>query len=129
MGKQLKAQLSLEFVSLVALAFLVMVVFIASTRSEFDELRSREEMSLVKDVAVKVQTELIIASGVEDGYLRTFELPASLDNINYTIGITNTTLVAMTEDYEYVLAVPAVEGVLKKGSNTINKTGSIIYLS
>ena len=129
MGKQLKAQVSMEFVFLIGLAFMVMIVFVSSTRSEFDELRSEEERSLVKDVSVMVQHELVIASNVEEGYIRTFNIPLKLDGISYTMQIINNTLLTSSEDYEYVLNVPSVEGNIQKGDNTINKTNGIIYLN
>lgn len=130
MDKQLKkAQVSMEFVFLVGLAFMVMLVFISSTRSEFGELRSEEERSLVKDVSVMVQHELVMASNLEDGYVRTFNIPYRLGGISYTIQIINNILLTSTEDYEYVLNVPSVEGSIQKEDNTINKTDGIIHLN
>ena len=129
MGKQL-GQISLEFVFLVALAFTIMVVFMASTRSEFDWVRTEQERSLVKDVSVTVQHELILASGIEDGYLREFNLPEELDDsIVYNISIISNSLITTTENYEYVLNVPSTNGSLVKGTNIINKTGGVIYLN
>ena len=130
MGEQLKrAQVSMEFVFLIGLAFAVMVVFIAATRSEFNTLQSEEERSLVKDVSVMVQHELVLASNVENGYIRIFEIPQKLEGIEYNISVTNNTLLAATDDYEYVLNVPSVVGNLQKGDNTINKTDGVIYLN
>ena len=130
MGKQLKkAQVAMEFVFLVGLAFTVMVVFISSTRSEFDELRTEEERSLLKDVTVMAQHELIIASTVEDGYHRVFEIPTTINGIDYTITITNDILLAQTEDYEYDVNIPSVTGNVVLGNNTIEKTDGIVYLN
>ena len=130
MGKQLKkAQVAMEFVFLVGLAFMVMVVFISSTRSEFDELRTAEEMSLLKDAAVMIQYELIIASNVEDGYYRVFELPTDLNGVNYTFEILNNILLLRTANYEQDLNIPKVTGDLRIGNNTINKTDGAIYLN
>jgi hypothetical protein len=131
MGEQLKhrAQVSMEFIFLVGLAFMVMVVFVSSTRSEFSTLRSEEERSLVKDVSVMIQHELIIASNVEDGYTRIFSIPLNLDSISYNVQILNNTLIAFTDEYEYVLNVPSVIGDIQKGNNTIVKTNGVIYLN
>ena len=126
---QKKAQVSLEFLFLVGLAFMVMVVFIASTRSEFSDLRSQEERSLVKDVSVMIQHEIVMASSVTDGYVRVFNVPLNLDGIDYTLQILNSTLLVYTEDYEYVLNVPSIVGNIQKGNNTLNKTDSVIYLN
>ena len=106
MGEQQlkKAQVSMEFVFLVGLAFMVMIVFISSTRSEFSALSSEEERSLVKDVAVMVQHELVMASNVEDGYIRIFEVPLKLDNsVSYDIQIAGNIIITNTTEYEYVL--------------------------
>ncbi len=131
MGKQLKkAQVSMEFIFLVGLAFTVMIVFLSSTRSEFNELISEEERTLVKDVSVMVQHELVMALTVKDGYSRIFYVPPKLNNIDYNITIVNNdTLLTTTDEYEYVLNVPFVEGDVQKRNNTINKTGGIIYLN
>ena len=119
----------MEFVFLVGLAFTVMVVFISSTRSEFDGLRSEEEMSLLKDVSVMVQHELILASNVEDGYLRTFETPLTLNGVSYNLEITNGILLATTDDYEYVMNIPSLIGDIQVGENIVNRTGGVIYLN
>ena len=103
-----KAQVSMEFVFLVGLAFMVMLVFVSSTRSEFDELRSEEEMSLIKDVVVMVQHELVIASNVEDGYERVFYIPLEFNSISYNIHITDNFLCASTDNCEYLLNIPSV---------------------
>ncbi len=130
MGEQLrKAQVSMEFVFLIGLAFMVMIVFVSSTRSEFSELQSQEERSLVKDVGVMIQHELVIASNVEDGYSRTFSVPYNLEGISYNIQVVNNSLITFTDDYEYVLNIPSFSGSIGKGNNTINKTNDIIYVS
>jgi hypothetical protein len=124
-----KSQVSMEFVFLVGVAFMVMLVFISTTRSEFSDLRNEEEKSLVKDVSMMVQHELVMASNVEDGYLRKFYVPLDLDGISYNIQIINNTVLTTTEGYEYVLNIPSVIGSIQKGNNTINKTNSTIYLN
>ena len=127
--KNSKAQVSMEFVFLVGLAFTVMVVFISSTRSEFDDLRGEEERSLLKDVSVMVQHELIIASNVENGYFRIFKTPYTLNGVSYSLSVNDGILLATTEDYESVMNVPIVVGDIQIGENSVNKTGGVIYLN
>ncbi len=124
-----QAQVSMEFVFLIGLAFMVMLVFISSTRSEFSTLRTEEERGMVKDVSVMVQQELIIASNVNDGYVRVFYVPLTLDSISYNLQIINNTLLTTTEDYDYVLNLPPVVGDIQKGNNTVNKTNGVVYLN
>jgi len=130
MGKQLRqSQVSMEFVFLIGVAFMVMLVFVSSTRSEFSALQSEEERSLVKDVSIMVQQEIIIASNVDDGYNRIFYVPLTLNSISYEIQIINNTLFTFTEDYEHSLNIPPVFGNVQKGNNTIRKISGIVYLN
>jgi hypothetical protein len=132
MGEQLKtkkAQVSMEFVFLIGLAFMVMVVFVSATRSEFSALSSEEERGLVKDLGVMIQHELILSSNVEDGYTRNFEIPLTLEEISFNMEITNNVLVVYTDDYESVLNIPSVNGSLQKGNNVIRKIDGAIYLN
>jgi len=124
-----KSQVSMEFVFLVGLAFMIMVIFIAATRSEFDDLRFEEERTGVQDVAVTIQHELILASNMRDGYTRDFDLPEEISGKTYTIQIINTTLLVYTNDYEYVVNVPPIIGSVDQGSNRINKSNSFIYIT
>jgi len=124
-----KSQVSMEFVFLVGLAFMIMIIFISATRSEFDDLRFEEERIGVQDVAVTIQHELIMASDMRDGYTRNFEIPEEISGKTYSIQIINTTLVVYTTDYEYVVNVPPIIGSVDRGSNKINKSDSFIYVT
>lgn len=119
----------MEFVWFIGLAFFTMIIFIASTRSEFDSLRGEEERSLLKDLGAMITNELVTASTVEDGYIRVIIIPSKLDGINYSIQIINQVLLVSTDDFEYVSYLPLISGDFKKGNNTIKKTDGLIYLN
>jgi hypothetical protein len=119
----------MEFVYLVGVAFMIMIVFVAATRTEFDDLSNEEEKAMVKDVAVMLQHELVVASNVEDGYLRMFNVPLNLNRVNYSILTANNSAIVYTEDYEYTVNIPSIQGNFVKGNNIINKTNEIIKLN
>jgi hypothetical protein len=130
MGRNIKAQVAFEFVLLVAIAFTILIVFVASTRSEFNELSSREERFLLEDVSYMVHNELNLAADMLDGYYREFTLSVLLENgDNYNISIQSDTIIAISENYDYAIGVIHVEGDLIKGVNYINKSGGVVNLN
>ena len=124
-----KAQISAEFFILVGLAFLVAIAFELATLQQLNEFRAQKENEAIKDIALKLQKEMLVAATVEDGYLRIFELPDKIDNINYSIVVQNSTITVQSQNSLYIVSVPKSLGNFSKGTNKINKTGSIIYIS
>ena len=88
------AQSSMEFLTLVGLAFLTVILFVAVSANEIKGLRDAKEFFLIEDMALKLQKEISVAASVEDGYVRTFILGERLDhNVDYyTTIMENTTL-------------------------------------
>ena len=119
----------MEFVFLIGLAFTTMIIFIASTQSEYTSLISEEEMTLVKDLCAMVQRELVLASSVQDGYSRTFNVPDDLEGMNYNIELMNNTVHVYTDELEYLLNIPIVNGTIQKGDNRIRKTDGVVFLN
>ena len=123
------SQVAMEFVMFVLIAFMIMVVFAVVTRGRMIDLREEEEYVALKDVVHAVQSEISIAAGVEDGYLRVFSIPESLDGINYTVQISTGYIIAESKNHEYVLSVSDVQGNITKGVNQLTKEGGIVYLN
>jgi uncharacterized protein (UPF0333 family) len=128
MMKSRKAQVAVEFLMLIVLLFSIFMIYTIGTRNKMDEIRDQKEYALLADVARMAQNEILTASRVEDGYYRTFELPETLDGVNYTIGIVSMMIQASTENHEYILAIPTVNGTVKKGDNVITKENGIIKI-
>lgn len=126
----MRGQLAFEFLMLVAAAFLIMIVFAASTRVEFEKADSQKEYALVKDMTFSLQSEINRASELENGYVRNFRLPLTLDGIVYNASIQQNTVIVRTFDYEYTLpVVPVIGNFTVNASNQIRKTNGVIYLN
>lgn len=123
------AQAAVEFIMLIVILFSIFMVYTISTRNKMDEIRNKKEYNLLKDVTMMAQNEVLTAVKVEDGYYRQFELPDTLEGINYTINITGQVIAAYSENHEYVMIIPHVNGTIKKGINTITKNGGVIDIS
>ena len=127
--KKEKGQVATEFMIFVGLGFVLAIVMAAIGTSQIKELSNYKEDILTKDLALKVQSELNLAAEVEEGYIREFEVPQELDNINYSIFIVNDVLTVKSKNSLYVVPIPKLVGNVTKGTNRINNTGGTIYLN
>lgn len=124
-----KAQISAEFFIFLGLAFLIAIAFEIASLKQLNDFRIQKESEAVKDLALKLQKELLTAATVEDGYVRVFELPEELDTINYSLTTQNSTIVVQSKNGFYLVSIPRAIGNVSKGTNTINKTGGVIYIN
>lgn len=117
-----KSQSSMEFFTLVGLAFVAVIIFVAASANEVKEFRDQKEFFLIKDLALKLQKEVSIAASVEDGYERIFNLPDKLENIvDYSMRIRNNTITINSSKTVFSVAIVNVTGDFTKGSNKIEK--------
>jgi len=126
---RLKSQVAMEFIMLILLAFMIMMIFTIVGRDKMVDLRREEEYIALKDVSLTVQSEIFIAANVESGYIREFDLPDSLDGINYTIGISGAYLISESENHDYTLRISSVAGNIIKGANVIRNEEGVVHLN
>ena len=124
-----KAQISAEFFIFVGLAFLIAISFEIASLEQLNDFRVKKENEAVKDLALKLQREVLIAASVEDGYARVFFIPDTLDLVNYSFTIQNSTLDVQSKNGFYEVQIPNAVGNITKGNNKINKTGGVVYLN
>ena len=125
-----KSQVSSEFFIFVGLAFLISIAFTLASLDQMQDFRLRQEDDAIKDMAIKLQKEMLIAAAVEDGYVRIFDIPEKLDNgINYSITTQNSTITVQSKNSLYIVSIPNSAGNLSKGIISINKTGGVIYIN
>ena len=124
-----KAQVSAEFFVFLGLAFLIAIAFELASLDQLNEFRIQKENEAIKDLALKLQQELIVSSTVEDGYVRAFQIPDNIENINYSLSTQNSTITVKSKNSLYIVSIPKVVGNVSKGTNKINKTGGVIYIN
>ena len=129
MKEQKKSQISIEFFIFLGLAFLIALAFEIASLDQLNDFRIQKESEAVKDLALKLQKELLTAATVEEGYVRTFEIPNKLDNINYSLTTKNYTITVQSKNSLYIVSIPRAIGNVSKGINIINKTGGVIYIN
>ncbi len=125
----LKSQITVEFMVFSGIALIATIVFISISTDHAQELYATREFLLLKDVALKIQSEISLSADVEDGYSRGFKLPEDIGSKNYNISIVNNTLIVWTNTTNANIRVLNITGYLKKGTNTISKTNGVIRIN
>jgi len=126
-----KSQSSMEFFTLVGLAFLAVILFVGVSANEVREFRDTKEFLLIKDLALKLQKEVSIAASVEDGYERNFNLQDKLDaTVDYFITVTNNSITINSSKTVFSVRVPIIYGKnFTKGSNKVEKINGKVYVN
>lgn len=123
MDKTKYGQSSLEFVIVVGAMVFFFIVLLAGISEQQGIKAAQERAFLVKDLAIGVQQELVLAAGAREGYERVFTLPQTLINQEYNISLVSGAVYVATADGKHSLAlpVPPANGTLVKGDNKIRK--------
>ena len=121
----------MEFIVLASFMLLVILGFFAVTSSRILEAKEEGNRKIAEDIAALAYNEIEIAKSVNDGYIRNFFMPQTVNGVNYSISITdNTELVVNYLDIEHVKFLPSnVTGNIAKGNNKISKSNGIIFLN
>ncbi|MBI4739559.1 hypothetical protein HY772_08545 [Candidatus Woesearchaeota archaeon] len=122
--------MSTEFIIFFGFMFLIFVIFLIGVADRYKTLAADKERILLSDQAQKIRKEILVASTVEDGYSRSFEIPASLDGVSFTIQVVNDVLVLESSKEESSLKMPPINGTLQKGAtNTIEKKNGLLCIN
>lgn len=124
-----RAQVSFEFLLLSLFVFMTAVGFIMAVSSQMTELSREKDGLFIRDTVNRVREEIHIASEMEDGYIRRFEIPSAINSKNYSIIIAQTQLKGTVGNIVYVTVVPRTEGQPNITSNLIEKRGGMLYLN
>ena len=129
--KMPKSQSAMEFIVLASFMLLVILGFFAVTSSRVLEAKEEGNRKIAEDIAALAYNEIEIAKSVNDGYIRNFVMPQTVNGVNYSISIIdNRELIVNYLDYEHVKFLPSnVTGNIIKGNNKISKNNGIIFLN
>jgi len=128
--KRIRGQVAVELFMLIGILalFSITILLIASDKTQRVYLDN--EYIASKDFGFSMQKEILIASEVDDGYLRNFDVPADINGIDYQINISNGSFVLKTSNFEHIFYVPYVAGQFNIGAlNRINRTAGTIYIN
>lgn len=124
-----QGQGSFEFLVLIAVAFLILSIYFQFVSERTLIKKEEKQYFQLYDKISSIRTEFLMASGFKDGYHRTFHVPSTIGDREYTLGISNKTIYANTSKHDVSFLIPEVIGSIQKGDNTLRKTGGVLYLN
>jgi len=127
-----RGQISMEFVIFIAIGLLMMLSFLYIINERESQIRNKQQLIMLEDLAYRIQSELDTASIVEDGYNRNFTIPPTLDGLNYNASIINATLIISSSKFNVYSSVQPISnssGSINKGLNSIRKECGVICLN
>jgi hypothetical protein len=129
-----KAQIAMEFILLIGVAFFVIVALLASIMSLSTDNTKMKAYQDMDDLGRSLQQEFLLASQLEDGYTRKINMPITIGNVHYntTIGQSNPTnsyLMIQYDGSELFYLIPPVTGNLTYGNNFLKKNNGTLTLN
>ncbi len=128
-------QIAIEYLTLMGLGFIMLMIFLVIAGDRLSDLNSDALAVEAQDVAFMVQSEILNAATVEDGFFRNFTIPDKLTKSDFTIQLiyntqTNRTVLALDAGIVHIaLPTANITGYLSKGNNAIRKNAGVIYIN
>lgn len=125
-----KAQSSFEFLVLTGFLMLIFAVFATTFTSQHIRTMNREVNLFADRVADRAAFNLDLAWLQEEGFSRSFTLPGTIAGTDYTLNVTNQT-VLLTYEETTVLSdtVAQVSGDVEPGENTVENNGTHLVVT
>ena len=127
----IKSQSAVEFIMLASFMLFVIIGFFSITSSNMLQAREEANRQIAEDIANFAYREIEIAKSVNDGYKRNFNMPQTVNGVNYSISITDNIELAVNYlGYEHLKFLPLnITGSIVKGDNVIRKVNGVIYIN
>lgn len=129
-----KAQVAIEFLLLLSLSFFVVIALLAAVLSVSKTDTSIKVYTDLDDLGKSLQQEVLLASQMEDGYVRRINLPETVNGADYNVSIGHAasyndyiSLTYDTIDIYYI--IPPTNGTFSKGTNYIKKNDGALRVS
>lgn len=124
-----RAQAGLEFLLVFSILTLFATAFLAMIFYNTSQGRLKDDQETTEDMANFIQQELILASKVESGYNRTFNLPEKINGKTYSILISNYSLMINTSKAASSRGIPISQGhFITNSENTVIKNDTPPYI-
>ncbi|MBU2633876.1 MAG: hypothetical protein KJ674_01385 [Nanoarchaeota archaeon] len=82
-----KSQVSTEFMVFVGMSIVLLMVYMVIANNFLNIAYTQQEITSAQDLAKILKNEINLASRVENGYIKEFQLPPEIDNKDYFIDI------------------------------------------
>ena len=125
-------QIAMEFLLVAAMSIftiITLLIIIVAISQSHTEARTYDD---IIDLGRSLQKELLLASELEDGYVRELDVPTEINGEDYNITIYNSTkftyMIITYLNQETFYAIPPIEGEFIEAKNYLRKNGTL-YLN
>ena len=126
------AQVSIEFISLISVLFILLILTIYYNSELYFQIHSTRVFKEAQTVSDQIASEINLALKAGDGYSRIFFLPTKLLNsLDYSIAVENYNVIVSwdTGFVQSIILTKNVTGKILKGKNLIRNYGGIVYVN
>ncbi len=127
--RNVKAQSSIEFMIFVGIVIFIFIIILGIVSQRLIDIMDNRDELLSNGLLISIQKEINIASKVQDGYTRNFEIPSTLGNRSFEIVHQGNEISVVYSNKDYETKIPSFEGNLTLGSNFIRKQGGVVYVN
>jgi hypothetical protein len=124
-----KSQMAIEFVVLIGMGILISTLVIVVI-FQMNTDRNQEKIELkMKDFGYSLQNEIILASEMNEGYMRNFTLPEKVEYTDYNISIyVGRSLMVDYANRRLYYRIPQTNGTIMKGNNQLYNFQGVVYI-
>jgi len=125
-------QVAMEFLLMTGFSIIMIIILLIVVLNISQSNAESRTYDDIRDFGQALQQELLLASELEDGYIRELDIPLTINSQQYNITIYNSTkytymiITYMLQEIYY--AVPPIEGEFKKGKTYLHKNDTL-YLT
>lgn len=136
-----KSQSSMEFLTLLGFMMLVFAGFFFVVQSRLTLETQYQKQEDLTGMANLIESELLVANSLEDGFVRPLDLPSTINGVSYTWALNDSDeIVIKTTDYERILFLPfeikllygndssLTQGVINTSFPILQKTNDTVYI-
>jgi hypothetical protein len=125
-----KGQIAIEFLLLTAFGFIMLFVMLIVLNNISLSNQNNQRIRELSNLGESVQSEIITANEMENGYHRTLNLPSRLKGGAYSLIINDSSdsdsyLQVNSGAIEIIYAIPKTTGSIAPGNNIIVKDGTL----
>lgn len=128
-------QIAIEYLTLMGIGLVMLTIFLVIAGDRLTDLNKDALAIEAQDVAYMIQSEIVNAATVEDGFERNFTTPLKLTKSEYTVNITynnntqHTTLILDAGTVHIAMSLPNATGNITKGVNRLYKRNERVYIN
>lgn len=119
----------MEFMIMLGASIGISIILLATLTHFYKDRLDVENGEIAKEVLTSIESELFLATKVEPGYIRSFEIPLTLNGENYNLSIQGEYVVLTYNNVDFVGVSPNITGTIDKGVNTIRNIDGRICLN